>query len=157
MVPTLSYNADLRKVVLQCAIAAVPNCSGLVKCSGYAGECKSRASRPRKVNMSNPPKNLKSIRADQVFEITWPDDSVYRIPFRYLRGRCPCAACVNEFTNERMVDVPDIPTAISLESAQFSGNYALKIKWNDQHDTGLFTWEHLRELCDAHEWDSMNF
>ena len=29
---------------------------------------------------------------------------------------------------------------------QFSGNYAIKISWNDRHDTGLFTWEYLELL-----------
>jgi DUF971 family protein len=51
-----------------------------------------------------------------------------------------------------MVDVPDIPTGIELEAAELTGNYALKITWNDRHDTGLYTWEHLRELCDLNEW-----
>ena len=81
------------------------------------------------------------------------DDSKYEVPFRYLRGRCPCASCVNEFTGERMVDVGDIPEAIEIEAAKFAGNYALKITWNDRHDTGLFTWEHLHELCTGAEWD----
>ena len=52
-----------------------------------------------------------------------------------------------------MVDVQDIPEGIDLEAAQLTGNYALKIRWNDQHDTGLYTWEHLHELSTAREWE----
>ena len=103
--------------------------------------------------MALSPQNLRAIRADRVFEITWPEGLTVQIPFRYLRGRCPCAGCVNEFTNERMVDVEDIPEGIDLEAAQLTGNYAVKIRWNDQHDTGLFTWEYLRQLCDTREWE----
>lgn len=102
--------------------------------------------------MASAPQNLKAIRADRVLEITWSDGETFQVPFRYLRGRCPCAACVNEFTGERMVDVPDIPEGIELEAASLTGNYALKITWNDQHDTGLYTWEHLHELCVSREW-----
>ncbi|MBI1311735.1 DUF971 domain-containing protein [bacterium] len=102
--------------------------------------------------MSAPPTRLKSIREEQVLEIAWPDGTEARIPFRYLRGRCPCASCVNEFTGKRMVDVLDIPEGILIDAAELTGNYALKIKWNDRHDTGLYTWEHLRELCDRNEW-----
>jgi DUF971 family protein len=101
----------------------------------------------------SPPKNLRALRADAVLEITWSDDDVALIPFRYLRGRCPCASCVNEFTNERMVDVDDIPEGIDLVTAELSGNYALKIVWSDQHYTGLYTWKHLRELSTAREWE----
>lgn len=103
--------------------------------------------------MADAPKNLKSIRAERVLQIEWSNDAKYELPFRYLRGRCPCAGCVNEFTGERMVDVPNIPEAIEIENAELVGNYALKIKWNDQHDTGLYTWEHLRDLCEGREWD----
>jgi DUF971 family protein len=103
--------------------------------------------------MSLSPQNLRAIRADRVLEISWPDSSTVQIPFRYLRGRCPCAGCVNEFTNERMVDVQDIPEGIDLEKAQLTGNYALKITWSDRHDTGLYTWEHLHELCSSREWE----
>ena len=45
--------------------------------------------------MALSPKNLRAIRAYRVFEITWQDGVTVQIPFRYLRGRCPCAGCVN--------------------------------------------------------------
>jgi len=103
--------------------------------------------------MAETPKNLRSLKDEYVFEITWSDGDPVAIPFRYLRGRCPCASCVNEFSGERVVDVADIPVGIAVASGQLVGNYAVKIKWNDQHDTGLYTWEHLRNLCDQREWE----
>ncbi|MFN5077736.1 MAG: gamma-butyrobetaine hydroxylase-like domain-containing protein, partial [Planctomyces sp.] len=30
-----------------------------------------------------------------------------------------------------------------------AGNYALRIRWSDNHDSGLFTWRHLRAISDA--------
>ena len=45
-----------------------------------------------------------------------------------------------------MVDVEDVPLAVAPTNIQFSGNYAIKISWNDRHDTGLFTWEYLELL-----------
>ena len=101
----------------------------------------------------SPPRNLRALRSEGFFEITWTEDDVVRMPFQYLRGRCPCATCVNEFTGERMVDVNDIPTGIELVSAELVGNYALKITWSDQHDTGLYTWQNLRLLSNAREWE----
>jgi len=103
--------------------------------------------------MTTPPQTFRALRDELVFEIAWPGGPEVRMPFRYLRGRCPCATCVDEFTNERKVDVIDVPAAISVESAAMAGNYAVKLKWTDQHDTGLFTWEYLRQLCDAREWE----
>lgn len=103
--------------------------------------------------MTTPPQTFRAHRAEQVFEIAWPGGPEVRMPFRYLRGRCPCATCVDEMTNERKVDVIDVPAAIGIESAAMAGNYAVKITWTDRHDTGLFTWEYLRKLCDVREWE----
>jgi DUF971 family protein len=103
--------------------------------------------------MTTPPQTFRALRAEQVFEIAWPDGPEVRMPFRYLRGRCPCASCVDEFTSVRKVDVIDVPAAIGVEAAVMAGNYAVKITWTDRHDTGLFTWEYLRKLSDTPEWE----
>ena len=95
--------------------------------------------------MTAPPISIKSRQQEGVLELQW-SHGTYRLPFRFLRGRCPCACCVNEVTGVRMVDVEDVPLAVAPTNIQFSGNYAIKISWNDRHDTGLFTWEYLELL-----------
>ena len=97
--------------------------------------------------MINPPQRIRSIGEAHVLGISWPDGATYHIPFQFLRGRCPCAACVDENTGVRIVDVDSIPSDIQLRELAYSGNYALKIMWSDRHATGLFTWEYLAELC----------
>ena len=96
--------------------------------------------------MTATPLSIKSRQQEGVLELLW-SHGTYRLPFRFLRGRCPCACCVNEVTGVRMVDVEDVPLAVAPTNIQFSGNYAIKISWNDRHDTGLFTWEYLELLC----------
>jgi ATP-binding protein involved in chromosome partitioning len=49
-------------------------------------------------------------------------------------------------TGRRIVDVADVPEQIKPTRLQYSGNYALKVAWNDGHDTGLYTWDYLAEL-----------
>ena len=95
--------------------------------------------------MTAPPLSIKSRQQEGVLELQW-SHGTYRLPFRFLRGRCPCASCVKEVTGVRMVDVEDVPLAVAPTNIQFSGNYAIKISWNDRHDTGLFTWEYLELL-----------
>ena len=96
--------------------------------------------------MATPPTSIKARQQEGFLELQWPH-ATYRLPYRYLRGRCPCASCVDEFTGIRVVDIPDVPIAIAPADVRFSGNYALKIVWNDRHDTGLFTWEYLEQLA----------
>jgi DUF971 family protein len=71
-----------------------------------------------------------------------------RLSLVELRAECMCARCVDEITGERIVDVEGIDPGIAIESMQLVGNYAVKIRWSDGHDTGLYTWGHLRRLCE---------
>lgn len=59
-----------------------------------------------------------------------------------------CARCVDEITGERIVDIDGIDPDISIADMALVGNYALKIRWSDGHDTGLYTWDHLRQLSE---------
>lgn len=101
--------------------------------------------------MTSPPTNIRVLNDERAVEIHWPDGLVRRLPFKFLRGRCPCAGCVDEMTGIRTLDVESIPPTIKPESLSVSGNYALKILWDDRHDTGLYTWEYLRELGEDSE------
>jgi DUF971 family protein len=98
---------------------------------------------------------IKAFREQGVLEITWPQLGVRRISFKTLRANCPCAGCVDEVTGIRTLNVDAIPATIAPTRLEMSGNYALKIDWNDGHSTGLYTWQRLAEISaasvDAHE------
>lgn len=97
--------------------------------------------------MTAPPTGIRSLKQDRCLEIEWPDGLTARLGWRKLRGECPCAGCVDEITGVRTLDVDALPDDIHPVDIGFTGNYALKIRWSDQHDTGLFTWDRLHALC----------
>jgi DUF971 family protein len=92
------------------------------------------------------PTAIKAFRDQGLLEITWPTLGVRRINFKTLRANCPCAGCVDELTGVRILNVDAIPTNIAPTRLEMSGNYALKIDWNDGHSTGLYTWQRLARL-----------
>lgn len=96
--------------------------------------------------MSEVPQTIRARKDESVFEIIWNDERTSKYPFYFLRCQCPCAACVNEFTGERMLDPATVPRDIEPAEVAFSGNYALKIKWTDGHFTGLYSWDYLDRL-----------
>jgi len=96
--------------------------------------------------MTAAPTNIRALRDPAALEIHWPDGRTVTLPYRTLRESCPCAACVDEMTGERILDVSTIPNDIRPTAMTTVGNYALKVTWSDGHDTGLFTWEKLAEL-----------
>ncbi len=97
--------------------------------------------------MAETPTDIRALRDDGVLEISWPGGGMHRLPFTFLRGECPCAACVDENTGIRTLDIDSIPHDIQPTAMEFTGNYALKIAWSDGHDTGLYTWKNLNRLC----------
>ena len=97
--------------------------------------------------MIDPPSNIRALQSDQVLEITWIDGIVDRLPYRFLRGQCPCASCRDEWTGERTIREESIRPDLKLEGMEPIGTYAIQPAWNDGHSSGLYTWELLRELA----------
>lgn len=97
--------------------------------------------------MANAPENIRALQDDRVLEIVWSAERTDRLPYRFLRGQCPCAGCIDEFTGIRTLDVNTVPDDIHPVNLSFTGNYAIKITWSDTHDTGLYTWDRLDMLC----------
>jgi DUF971 family protein len=84
--------------------------------------------------------------------IQWSDGHRGRYHWQNLRSHCPCATC--QEVREKPPDpfrilkpaelLPLKPVAIDPV-----GRYAYKIAWSDGHDTGIFTLESLRALCEC--------
>jgi DUF971 family protein len=81
-------------------------------------------------------------------EITWLDGHQSLYPFGYLRDACPCAACGSKPSHG------GIPAALPLyrgtptpRQVEHIGKYALQFIWNDGHDTGIYSFDYLREIC----------
>ncbi len=79
------------------------------------------------------------------FVILWPGGRQVTIPPFQLRDQCPCAACIEEGTGRKILDPASIPQDIRPLSIEPVGNYAIRIHWSDGHDTGIYTWQTLRQ------------
>jgi len=79
--------------------------------------------------------------------IRWPDGTVSRLANKTVRGSCQCALCVDEHTGKPLLDISTIPEDIQTEEITPLGNYAVSIAWSDGHSSGIFSWNHLRELA----------
>jgi DUF971 family protein len=100
-----------------------------------------------------PPLRIERLPDDQALLVAWPDGRKARLPLVELRAQCMCARCVDEITGERIVETEGIDPDIAIREMKLVGNYALKISWSDGHDTGLYTWPHLRQLSERTSTD----
>ena len=62
-------------------------------------------------------------------------------------GACACASCVNEWSGSRMLDPAAVPGRVAAEAIDLMGHYGIRIRWSDGHDTGIYTYDRLRDLC----------
>jgi DUF971 family protein len=81
--------------------------------------------------------------------ITWGDERVCHFAAATLRRACPCAQCVNEWTGQRTLKPEAISEETTIEDINIVGRYALNIRWSDGHETGIYSFRYLRELCDG--------
>ena len=86
-------------------------------------------------------------RADREIVVTWAANHVSTYPARMLRLACQCATCKDEFTGRALLDPGAVPEDIRAEAVSLVGNYAIKIRWSDGHDTGIYTYEYLLTIC----------
>lgn len=90
-------------------------------------------------------------------EIDWKDGHQSRWNFAWLRNACPCATCNEERTQSgRAIGVakPKLGGLLVLYEAPPRplevtpvGKYAIRFKWNDGHESGIYSWEYLRRVC----------
>lgn len=90
--------------------------------------------------------------------IEWKDGHQSHWSFRWLRDACPCATCVEARSADGRAPgspkqkpatlLPMYQAPIRPDDVEPVGKYALRFKWNDGHETGLFSWDYLRNVCD---------
>lgn len=82
--------------------------------------------------------------------ILWNDGHRALYTWDSLRSHCPCAGCREERAKPpdpfRILKPSELQPLQPVNVAPV-GHYAYKIVWNDGHDAGIYTLEHLRHLC----------
>ena len=97
---------------------------------------------------------------DERLEIDWQDGlkSVYSLTL--LRSMCPCALCKTVREGNDPHDISPVAKkkplltilpgnysgTVTATGAQRVGNYAIQIDWSDQHGSGIYSFQYLREL-----------
>ena len=91
--------------------------------------------------------------------IDWRDGHTSHWTFAWLRAACPCATCQETRENEKLAPGVTKPKPKSLlpmyeapprpVDVEPVGKYALRFRWNDGHEAGLYSWEYLRNVCDG--------
>ena len=93
------------------------------------------------------PREIKQ-EGDSEIRITWADGRVCQFHAAQLRRACPCAQCVNEWTGQRMLKPETVSEELEITDLSLVGRYAINFRWSDSHETGIYSFRYLRQLCE---------
>ncbi|HEY4213111.1 MAG TPA: DUF971 domain-containing protein [Steroidobacteraceae bacterium] len=95
--------------------------------------------------MTDPtPTQIKLRSRSRVLEVTFDDGSRFELPFEYLRVSSPSAEVKGHGPGQEVLVLGK--ENVGIRSVEPVGQYAVKLVFDDGHDTGLFTWKYLHEL-----------
>lgn len=96
------------------------------------------------------PTKIKQISQTEL-SVDWNDGHKGRHALQLLRRYCPCASCKVEAEEREATEMFPIltPGKNQLKSLETIGNYALRLQWGDGHNTGIYTYDYLRQICEC--------
>ena len=107
-----------------------------------------------KVTLRADPEHF-AISKSKGINIDWKDGHRSEYTLAWLRDHCPCATCTGSHgtppqrTNYSTPasPFPMFQPALKILHIEPVGNYAVKIHWSDGHNTGIYSYDHLRAIC----------
>lgn len=98
------------------------------------------------------PLELKLRRQSRVLEVSFDDGRRFELPFEYLRVYSPSAEVRGHGPGQETLQLGK--HAVAVRSVDPVGRYAVRLAFDDGHDSGIYTWGYLYELgaTQAEKW-----
>ncbi len=90
------------------------------------------------------PTDIKLHLKSAILELQY-NGAVYELNAEFLRVHSPSAEVKGHGPGQEVLQVGK--KNVLITKIDQIGNYALRLHFNDDHNTGIYTWEYLRELC----------
>lgn len=99
------------------------------------------------------PTDISLHQKSRVLELSYDDGKKHQLPCEYLRVYSPSAEVTGHGPGQEVLQLNK--ESVNIDSIEPQGNYAIKLVFDDKHDTGIFTWEYLYELGETYtqKWD----
>ena len=95
------------------------------------------------------PVELRLKRSEKLLEVAFDDGSRFSLPAEYLRVESPSAEVQGHGAGQKTL--VHGRAHVGIMELEPVGNYAVRIKFDDLHDTGIYSWNYLYQLGVEHE------
>ena len=100
-------------------------------------------------NSNHKPVGIKLRTKSRQLELAYENGKSYSLSCEYLRVYSPSAEVKGHGPGQEVLQTEKIN--VNITAIKPVGNYALQLVFDDDHDTGLYSWPYLYELCTQHD------
>jgi DUF971 family protein len=90
------------------------------------------------------PTEIKLHQTSRVLEIAFADGRSFKLPYEYLRVYSPSAEVRGHGPGQEVLQSGK--RDVTIKDVEAVGHYALRPTFSDGHNTGIYSWDYLREL-----------
>jgi len=97
------------------------------------------------IDSSTPvPTEIKLHQASRLMELSFADGTNFRLPYEFLRVYSPSADVRGHGPGQETLQVGK--REVTIAELEPVGHYAVRPKFSDGHDTGIYSWDYLYDL-----------
>jgi DUF971 family protein len=100
-------------------------------------------------NSNITPVGIKLHTKSRQLELSYDNGESYSLSCEYLRVYSPSAEVKGHGPGQEVLQIEKLN--VNITAIKPVGNYALQLVFDDDHDTGLYAWPYLYELCTLHD------
>ncbi len=94
------------------------------------------------------PTDIKLHQQSRKLEVSFEDGQRFTLSCEFLRVYSPSADVRGHSPEQAVLQLGK--EQVNIKDIEAVGNYAIKLVFDDGHDTGLYTWDYLYELGSRH-------
>ncbi len=94
---------------------------------------------------SDVPVAIQLHRQSATLELRYADETSYHLSAEFLRVHSPSAEVRGHGKGQEVLQTGK--RDVKIETVAAVGNYAIRLDFDDGHNTGIYSWPYLHELC----------
>jgi len=90
------------------------------------------------------PTEINLHKLSRILALSFDDGSSFKLPIEYLRVYSPSAEVQGHGPGQEVLQIGK--QDVNIDSIEPVGHYAVKLAFDDNHDSGIYSWDYLYEL-----------
>jgi DUF971 family protein len=95
------------------------------------------------------PTEIELHKKAHVLEVTFNTGEHFELTCEYLRVFSPSAEVRGHGEGQEVLQVGKAD--VNIDKIESVGNYAIQLYFDDDHDTGIYSWDWLYDICKNHD------